>query len=1700
MGLEGAWLEANMAYLLIVPFGFYVALAAVIAHHFSRTISSITMVIYTLGAALATGCYLILGTAADQTAAEAAAIAGMLLSSWTVVILLPLTLVGLYFETWLRTYWRPVFVALVAVAIGITILLLGWRAAQGYPTVLPVAESSWIPWVLGDLGFRWPYSALLLLGSQVPCVAVIGWALHRRRLTLWDDAMPLTLVSSFSVLIPLLSPVVGAKWLVTAVAAGWLPPVALLASRTGRAMRTTTLNVAIRTTLRTYSDGVAVLDAQDRVVWYNLQFARWLPGTPSPSMTTPAIDELLRGSALAYVVRDMLNTGRDLDECVLIREGEEFVLQVSVRPLEALSDIPGARLVVLHDVTASRVRHNLRARSRELLALSAISADIASTLDLEQVITRALQQMLAVGRSNGAAVYLLDAEDGHCLRLAGRLARTGTFRQCPEDLRVEQEPFAHALVTGTPYLVEDATASESSALLVEQFGVRAALVVPLVTREQAVGVLVSGYPEPRAFDSLEVALFEGMARQLAVAIENARLHSQERQQRQTAEALREVASILASRNLSETLHLLLEKLHGLLPYERASILVLAEPGVLRIGAAVGFTPSPDGTPLSEQRVEIEHYPYLKRLFEQRTPQFVPDTEKDPLWIPGEYSYRAWLGVPLVVRDRVLGCLSISHPQPGHYTPDDLNTAIAFANQAAIAIENTLLFEGEQLRRIQAERLQEASYAVVTSPDLESALRVGLAHLAQAIPFDRAHVGLFEPGQLWRFRAVYPPGEPLPLDRPISASSYPLVQQAISTRRAVLVPDTRQEPLWRPGRFINQEIRSWLGVPLVVRNTVIGLLALDSLKPGNFSEEHMQLAQTYANQFAAAIENFRLVEEAQRQNRALSTLNRVLAASNEALAGENLLQNVLIAVLQTLNLPGGALHQRTASRRELVLRAAHGLPEEIQARLERLTVLPGGEVILEAQPDWAFFSVPLLARGVENGLLSIYYRAKEALAPDLRELLTSIGQQLGVVLENAVLFEDTLRRITLTTDLGRLGLAISAQLDRRRVLDLLCEESLGIFNAQGAYLWLVQGGDLVGAAAFGPGAEQFAGHRLSRAEGHWLPVRALDEWHPLCVNHVAESDALPPDFVALTGAKAALAVPLLKAEVPVGTLLLVHTADPEAFGEPMLEQVGMFGVQAALAIENAALFEEVRRRLDHLRLVNEVGRYSTAILTQSALLEGVARKLYDILGYSTIALLVMEEGRLGVRAAFVEGQPVQASTDAELYRAMLGVAGLAIERSELVLQNLQRPASGAGDEARLASCLLAVPLVVADEVIGVLVVERQGFSSIGQEDLDVLEPLAAQLAIAISNARLYERVREHAIDLEARVIERTAKIREQQERTEAILRSVADAVIVFDLAGQVVLANPVARTLFDRYGQDTSLSEHVGALVQRVMAPPDTQHDATEIIELNGLVLQAKAAQVVEGDALIGSVVVLRDISRLQELDRLKDRFISTVSHELRTPLANIKLYLQLLEKGNPERYPTYLDVMQREALRLERLIDDLLQISRLQAEQQGQRPRSYLPTAIEQIVGLVVQHNLAWAETEGKTLVYEHQGRPLPLVKGDADQLERALSNLVSNAIRYTPEGGRIVVRSRVESAEHDGQDWVIIEVSDTGIGIPAHELPLIFDRFFRASNVSPSVPGTGLGLSILKDIVEQHGGQIDVESQEGQGSTFRLRLPAHSS
>jgi PAS domain S-box-containing protein len=239
--------------------------------------------------------------------------------------------------------------------------------------------------------------------------------------------------------------------------------------------------------------------------------------------------------------------------------------------------------------------------------------------------------------------------------------------------------------------------------------------------------------------------------------------------------------------------------------------------------------------------------------------------------------------------------------------------------------------------------------------------------------------------------------------------------------------------------------------------------------------------------------------------------------------------------------------------------------------------------------------------------------------------------------------------------------------------------------------------------------------------------------------------------------------------------------------------------------------------------------------------------------------------------------------------------------------------------------------------------------------------------------------------------------------------------------------------------------------------------------------------------IIGYVNSQRDITQYKELERLKDQFILEVSHELRTPVTNMGLFAELLERGKPEKKNEYMQVLKTEISQLMRMIDDILDLSRLEI---GKLKRTgFSELDLNLLTEQVVAAHSPLAEESGLELIYE-PGENLPIVCGEQNQIARVLTNLLSNAIRYTNDG-YIIVRTY-------GADYgVWVEVKDTGMGIDEVDLPHLFERFYRGQKVSQSkIMGSGLGLAIVKEILELHEGKIDWDSVNGEGSTFRVWFP----
>jgi phosphoserine phosphatase RsbU/P len=236
-------------------------------------------------------------------------------------------------------------------------------------------------------------------------------------------------------------------------------------------------------------------------------------------------------------------------------------------------------------------------------------------------------------------------------------------------------------------------------------------------------------------------------------------------------------------------------------------------------------------------------------------------------------------------------------------------------------------------------------------------------------------------------------------------------------------------------------------------------------------------------------------------------------------------------------------------------------------------------------------------------------------------------------------------------------------------------------------------------------------------------------------------------------------------------------------------------------------------------------------------------------------------------------------------------------------------------------------------------------------------------------------------------------------------------------------------------------------------------------------------------------------ARLEELSRLKSDFVSNVSHELRTPLANIITYLDLLDHGRPEKREQYMATLKREARLLQVLIEDLLQISRLDL---GRAGPVMAPVDVNALVTQLVGDRTRLFADHGLTLRAETRAG-LPCVPGDQKMLVQVLTNLMTNAMNYTPAGGTVTLRTSPGMGGFGQTDgaWVACAVSDDGPGITPEEQARLFERFYRGAAARRSgALGTGLGLAICQEIMARHGGHLTVESTMGQGSTFTLWLP----
>jgi PAS domain S-box-containing protein len=409
--------------------------------------------------------------------------------------------------------------------------------------------------------------------------------------------------------------------------------------------------------------------------------------------------------------------------------------------------------------------------------------------------------------------------------------------------------------------------------------------------------------------------------------------------------------------------------------------------------------------------------------------------------------------------------------------------------------------------------------------------------------------------------------------------------------------------------------------------------------------------------------------------------------------------------------------------------------------------------------------------------------------------------------------------------------------------------------------------------------------------------------------------------------------------------------------------------------------------------------------------------------------------------------------------------------------------------------LVIPLTSGNQLIGYwLFGSRDPDDFYPLPDINLLTDLANEIAPVLENIQLYE-------NLEIQVEKRTAELSAERDRTQAILEAAGEGIFFTDTLGRIMYANPAMSRItgfmadyahiplhewiYDDEETAVSLTNAIKTQQswsgQTTLLRPDKS-----TIDISLILTPLKTSH----PNLSGFVGVISDISHFKEIDKFKSNIISNVSHELKTPLANITLYIDLLERSGTENHPRYIETLKQNANRLNTLIQDLLDLAKLETDE---LPTQRTPISIIDIIQKTVKSLAPLAQKAKKTLNMQLPNH-LPPVLADEQQIEQVLSNLITNSLKYSEQAGVITISAWMDKLDH--QPAIAVSVIDNGLGIPQHELPFIFDRFFRGeTHKNQPIAGSGLGLAICKEIIERHHGRIAVKSTPYEETRFTFWL-----
>jgi PAS domain S-box-containing protein len=908
--------------------------------------------------------------------------------------------------------------------------------------------------------------------------------------------------------------------------------------------------------------------------------------------------------------------------------------------------------------------------------------------------------------------------------------------------------------------------------------------------------------------------------------------------------------------------------------------------------------------------------------------------------------------------------------------------------------------------------------------------------------------------------------------------------------------------------------SELKLPLRVGESAIGELVVQRDRTRAFEKGDMEIAAAAASQASIAIARARLIEA----ERTRTTEQRALLDTLQDLSGEleleRLLQIVLERAVSLLGVTGGELAVYDEDAEQLVVLASHNMPTDAVGTRMRLgegamghagvthesLIIPNYQAWQGRSPQYiddtvqAVMVAPLMIGPRLVGAIASVHSdpSREFGEADLR-LLNLFAAQAAIAIENARLYSAEHERASEQQALIDTLADLSAELELSKLLDSVLKRTITLLDVTAGELAIYdeEKKELVIVASRNMPTDE-RGSRMAVGEGAMGHVAETLE--PLIIPRYQEWEGRSGKYTQ-SEIQAAMATPLLIGSRLVGVIASVHSDPGREFGEADLRKLALFAPQAAIAIENARLFEAEKRRAVEQQAVLDTMRDLSGELELSKLLHGVLERAVALLGVDGGELATYDQSKNDL--VIVASHNLESDTTGTRMSIGEGVMGRVAETHEPFIIPRYQEWEGRSSQYTQSTIQtgLAVPLLIGSRLVGVIAaIDSDPDREFGSEDLRLLELFAPQAAIAIENAQLFAAGQRYFEDLVVNNpvaivnLDREFRITSCNPAFEKMFGYTADEVIGINL--DELVQTEGTRAEGQAYTEQTMAGKKAVGIGQR-------RRKDGSLVDV-----EIASIPVMVGEEMVGMLALYHDISELLQArreaegaSRSKSQFLANMSHELRTPLNAIIGYSEMLveeaEDAGNEAMLADLGKIHSAGRHLLSLINDILDLSKIEA---GKMDLYVEEFPLSPVIEDVISTAQPLAEKTGARIEASVLG-DLGTMRSDVTRIRQVLLNLLSNACKFT-QGG--TVRLSVAREEGEGGEWLRFVVSDDGIGMSSDQLERLFQAFTQASaSTSARFGGTGLGLAISRQFCRMMGGDIEVESEEGAGSTFTVRLPA---